>query len=121
MNDLIQLTLLAVASGAISLTLTASHLTKRWRHEWLDAPYLMGELINCPYCMGHWTAVPFALYVGQTFADVVLSYWIIVGLSALFMGAAQRLFLFRESENEELRELLREARETVRDLVEEKS
>jgi hypothetical protein len=107
--------MLAVASGTISLTLTASHLTKPLRHHWLDAPFMLGELINCPYCMAHWTSM---LLVILSPAPSILSWLVVTGLSAIFIGVVQRLLLFRESENEDLRELLREARETINDLVE---
>lgn len=114
------LSLMAVASGTIALMLTASHLTRPMRHEFLDAPFMLGELINCPYCMAFWTALPAAVAYSNGVVVGFLNWLIITGLSHLFIGAVQRLFLFRESENEELRELLREARETIKDLMEDR-
>lgn len=106
--------LLAVASGTLALTLTYSHITKSLRHRFMNAPFMMGELINCPYCMAHWTAVPFVWLLDPLNIAIFIIEWLIVtGLSCLFIGILLRLFLFRESENEELRERLRE-------LVEEK-
>ena len=123
-TGLIDLLLIAVASGTLSLTLTASHITKTLRHEYLDAPYMMGELINCPYCMAHWTALiaawwytPVVAWDSYTLAQFVVNWLTITGLSVIYIGIAQRLLLFRESENEELREIIREARETINELL----
>ena len=104
----------AVASGTVALTLTASHITKPWRHRYMAAPYMLGELINCPYCMAHWTAVPFAMWLTRPGLMFFIVWFAIVGLSAIFIGVVQRLFLFRESENEELRELIRKAAEALK-------
>lgn len=108
---------MAIASGTVALMLTASHLTKPWRHEWLEAPFMLGELINCAYCMAFWTAIPAAVAYSQTLSTGILNWLVITGLSHIFIGIVQRLFLFREIEAKELRELLQEARETIQDLM----
>ncbi len=113
------LCLMAVASGTIALMLTVSHLTQPLRLKYIDAPYMLGELINCPYCMAFWTGLPFVTaFHFEHLSGVITSYLVVVGLSHVFMGVVQRLFLFRESENEELRQKLREAREAIEDLLE---
>lgn len=121
MSDLlINLCLMAVGSGTIALMLTASHLTQPWRHEFIDAPYMLGELINCPYCMAFWTALFPAVALSPSVSLGIINWLTITGLSHIFIGIVQRLFLFRESENEELRTTIREMGETIRDLLEEK-
>lgn len=113
---LIDVLLLSVASGTLALTLTYSSITKPLRHRFMGVP-MLGELINCPYCMAHWTAMPFAYALSSGFWMTLLNLLIITGLSSLFIGILLKLFLFREAENEELRVMLREAREVINDLA----
>jgi len=122
-DQVITLCLMAIASGTLALVLTASQITRPLRHQFIDAPYMLGELINCPYCMAFWTGLPLnkGFWVSYSGLNSIVSYFAIVGLSHLFIGIVLRLFLFRESENEELREMLRESRETINDLLEEQN
>jgi len=117
-DQVVILCLMAVASGTVALMLTASHLTQKLRHDYIGLPFMLGELINCPYCMAFWTAMPPAAALGGGGA-MLINWLIITGLSHLFIGVTQRLFLFRESENEELREKLRAAQSVIKDLLEE--
>ena len=113
--ELIELGMLAVATGTISVAITNSHLTRSLRMRHLDAPFMLGELINCSFCMGFWISGALCwLEYGSLHAWPWLTVW---GLGALWSGILLRLYLFRESENEELRELVREMKETVSELV----
>lgn len=115
---LTDLILLSVASGTLALTLTCSHITKALRHRFIDAPFMIGELINCPYCMAHWTALPFVFTLDPLNVPIFIIEWLtITGLSSLFVGVLLKLFLFREGENEDLRETVREMKETINELV----
>lgn len=123
---LVDMVMMAVAAGTLSLLITYSHITKPLRHHFVDAPCMVGELINCPYCMAHWTSIPFAWHIGPYYwaswpLGYVVSWLIVTGLSCLFIGILLKLFLFREGENEELREIVREQREIIQELLEEKS
>lgn len=113
---LLSLCLMAVAAGTVAMAITMSHITAPLRYAYIDAPFMIGELINCAYCMAFWTAIPPAIAYGGGIA-IVVNWLIITGLSHLFIGILLRLFLFREKENEDLRELVREARETINDLM----
>lgn len=113
---IIDLWLLSIAVGTVTLVLTYSHLTKSIRHEILDWPWI-GELASCPFCMSFWVAMPASFYLGGNFVPIIFNWLIITGLSCLFIGILLKLFLFREKENEDLRELLRESRETINDLL----
>ena len=110
------LCMMGIASGIISLVLTRSHLTKGLRHWLLDVRFLMiGELANCPFCMAFWTSLLFTLKIdseGLHFWPI--SWLVITGLACLFMGVLLKLWLFHESELEDMRELLREARDTMK-------
>ena len=113
---LIELGMLAVATGTLSVAITNSHLTRHFRLRYLDAPYMLGELINCSFCLGFWVSLVLSI-INYGHLDVLawLTTW---GLGALWSGLLLKLYLFRESENEDLRELVREMRETVIELVE---
>ena len=112
------LCLLAIASGTVSLVLTRSHLTKGLRHWLMDVRFLMiGELVNCPFCMAFWTSLPLSFEFDSTLIDGLHFYplrWLIItGLACLFMGVLLKLWLFHEAELEDMRELLREARDEI--------
>lgn len=109
------LTLLSVACGVMSLTLTYTPLTAPIRHKMIGWPLMLGELANCPYCMAHWIALGLAVWIGGNLVTILFHAAIITGGGALFVGILLRLFLFREKENEDLRELIRQSRDVLRD------
>lgn len=116
---LIELGMLAVATGTISVAITNSHLTRSLRMRYLDAPFMLGELINCSFCMSFWIA---AVLTSILYGYLSFMGWMTVwGLGALWSGILLRLYLFREAENEDLRELVREMKDTVNELVEKQS
>jgi hypothetical protein len=107
------LCLMAVASGTLALVITRSSLTKSMRHAMIGAPLKLDELFNCPWCMGFWTALPAAIAIGGPVGAIIINWLIITGLSGLYMGFMMKLWLFREDELEEMRELLREAKNEI--------
>jgi hypothetical protein len=111
---LIELGMLAVATGTLSVAITNSHLTRSLRLRYLDAPYMLGELINCSFCIGFWISLVLSI-INYGHLDVLawLTTW---GLGALWSGVLLKLYLFRESENEDLRELVRELKDVVNEL-----
>ena len=112
---LIEIGMLAVATGTISVAITNSHLTRSLRLRYLDAPYMLGELISCSFCMGFWISGALCwLEYGSLHAWPWLVVW---GLGAMWSGVLLRLYLFREAENDELREVLRECRQSLNDLL----
>lgn len=113
--DIGELCLLAISSGVLALVITRSSLTKSMRHAMIGLPpKLLGELFNCPWCMGFWTALPVALALGGPIGVIAVNWLIITGLSGLYMGLMLKLWLFREDELEDMRELLIEARDAIK-------
>lgn len=105
----IDLVFLAFAVAVVSVTLTRSHLTKALRMKYLYAPYMLGELINCPYCMAHWVSLGFSIWLGGGFQTVLVNALVMCGVAAIVIGLMLKLWLWTETEIEELREVLREA------------
>lgn len=110
----IDLIFLAVAVGTVTLTLSRSQLTKGIRHRMIALPYMLGELINCPYCLAHWVAGVAALPISDGFMSWLVTTFVLTGLSVLFMGVVQKLWMMQETELENLRELLNEAMEHIK-------
>lgn len=111
---LIQLLLMAVAVGTVTVCITHSHALAAARHAVMDVPVL-GELVACPFCLSFWLALPASLGYG----GMIVTNWIILwGLSAMYAGLLLRILLFRERENEELREMLRESRKALEEMIE---
>lgn len=105
----------AFAVAATSITLTRSQLTKHARREWVNAPLMLGELVSCPYCMAHWVALLFAWLLNPpTLMWYFVYALILVGISAVIIGVILRLWMMQESELEDQRELLREAKEALK-------
>lgn len=120
-DQLIQFCLMGIAVGTATLAVTYSHLTKPVRHAMIDAPFMLGELFSCPFCFSFWAALPAAYALGGNIGVMVMNWLIVTGLSCLFIGILLKLFLFREGENEELREIVREQREVIKELLEDQS
>lgn len=109
------LVLFGIASGIVSMVITRSHLTKGLRRRLMDVRFLMiGELVNCPFCMAFWTSLLFTMKINSEGLHFWPVSWLVVtGLACLFMGILLKLWLFHEDELEDMRELLREARDTI--------
>jgi hypothetical protein len=46
---------LSIASGAISYTITKTPVFE-WLRDFFNPDTLIGYLMQCPYCMGHWVS-----------------------------------------------------------------
>jgi hypothetical protein len=117
----IDMALLSVSTGMVALTLTRSQITKPLRLRFINAPFMIGDLISCPYCMAHWVGFValLMLWTAQhplTWTGYVTVYFTIVGAAVLFIGIVQRLWLMQEGEIEQMRELMHEAHRTITDL-----
>jgi len=82
--------ILMLAVCAVTLTLTKSSMFKWLRDLAWRAHPVIGKMASCPYCMSHWVALtavgvyqprPIALIWP---ADMVVSWFAIVGAAALF-------------------------------------
>lgn len=127
----------ALAVSAVSITINRGSVTRGLR-DWLKQqrkvgkkPNVLAQLVNCPYCLAHWGAVAVAWRIAPIYRDVPLSWFdyvvqagAIVGLSALFIGAAYTLLHWDEieldqarQENAKLSDELDQANEVIRELT----
>ena len=90
---------LALAVGAISLTLTKAGIFAGFRDLISSLSGWLGSLFECPYCMAHWIALgtmflykPMLIASGRSWVDLTVSYFALVALSSLVAGAIYRLF-----------------------------
>ena len=101
---------LALAIGAVSLTITKANIFE-WLRAWLDRrarnprgwfrrPFgWLNELFDCPYCMAHWIVLvvmvvykPLLIATGREWPDLVVTYFALVAVSSLAGGAIFRVF-----------------------------
>jgi len=101
---------LALAIGAVSLTLTKANIFA-WLRGWIErrahsrtaivrGPFSwLAELFDCPYCMSHWITLaamyvlePVLISTGHHWLDLVVSYFALVALSSLVAGTILRIF-----------------------------
>lgn len=112
--SLVDLCMLAVASGTISVALSNSHLTRSVRLHLVDIP-IVGELASCSFCLGFWVSLIFS---SIHYGEIAIMQWMTVwGLGSLFSGILLKFYLFREAENEDLRDTIREMSEVIKELT----
>lgn len=112
--ELIALLLLAAAAATTSTTLTKGSIFRAVRLKVKPAQkdrrfrMFIWKLISCPYCMSHWVSAVVLLvypvaplqYLG--WPDYVLSWLILVFVSAILSGILIRLISFSEDDDEPL-------------------
>lgn len=104
MDNLYEISVLAVAVGTMSLTLTKGEIFE-WLREWLEARdhkavwRWFSGLFGCPYCMAHWVALgamflyrPLLLDTGNRWPDLAVSWFVLVALSSVVSGLILRVF-----------------------------
>lgn len=103
------LTVLAFAVAAISVTVTKAHITERMR-EWVKPrSRWLYSLVTCPYCFAHhvafWLLVirPVPL-LGNRILDLVVETFALVAVSTLIVGGCLRALLWHEAEMDALRD-----------------
>lgn len=102
------LLVLGLVVGTISMTLTKAFIFKGLRDK-LKVTW-MKELFNCPYCTGHWVALPFigllAKHLPQwtdaRLMDGVINFFSVVALSAFVDGLIY--LAIHQMSNQEARE-----------------
>lgn len=83
--------LMVCAVSAITITLTRSHLSTWFKEDltkWQSEDGWLYKLFDCPWCMSHWVALPFAVWLrdGDIFKMKFLILWLgIVMLSGLIV------------------------------------
>ena len=121
LGELQQIAVLALATSAVSVTITRGSIFNKQR-SWLLGKYLpLGKLVSCPYCLSHWVSAMFvavyqpvvvSLWIG---IDLLVSVLVIIALAAIVTGVITRLNHF-EAEDElvgYLQEALEEARKVI--------
>lgn len=88
------LIIFGLATATIATTVASSKLFKSFRGWVAFRSEFFGELISCPYCLGHY---PAAFFAGGAFSDrglvwVVVGWLAITALSAIFSGLITFLF-----------------------------
>lgn len=110
----IDLVLYAFGTTAVAITVTRSQITKPIRDRYFDAPFMLGDLLHCPFCMAWWIALGFSLLFPGGWLPVLVHTCVITGLSVLIIGLILKTWGWQESELERMRELLREAHRALR-------
>lgn len=117
-TGLYQVAVLALATAAISATVSKARVfafAREWiasRNTWL------GELVSCSYCTSHWVAIALvAIYrpvlISQCIAvDLLVSVFGVVAISAIVSGVIIKLNPF-PSRNDELESEVTQLRETL--------
>lgn len=89
--DVLRLLVLALATSAISVTITRSGVFHGPRDWIADRSQWFGELVHCPYCMSHWVSLVLMLWydlriVPDTYwlVDLVVSALAVVAVASFF-------------------------------------
>lgn len=118
-----EVSLLALAVSAISVTVTRSSVTAKMRR-WVKKRSLwVGKLTACPYCFAHWVSLVAALVykpvsLGPWWADLITSTFAITALAGIVAGVIMHLIHFAPDDDtadtiEQLRSALMTARATI--------
>ena len=92
-----ELLIMALATATVSVTVGQSKLFAPWRM-WVKGHWrFLGELMSCPYCLGHWVAAGLVLEFSHrqsitSFANLLVWWLAVTGLSALISGSIGRLY-----------------------------
>lgn len=107
---------IGLALATASVTLTRARIFEPVRTWSQKKSFLLFKLISCPYCMCHWLAlwlVPFTMYVITDIwlFDAALTWFMLVGIGALFEGLLMKGLLMQENYIQDLEERVDELRE----------
>lgn len=117
MSDLVTLIILGLATAAVSVTISKTKVTERFR-KWLwtfPSMQTVAYLFDCPYCVSHWIAVVFVLATFQWpgFIPFLIICGATIAISAFSIGGIMKLMGWDQLELDYLRDELAEARETI--------
>lgn len=91
---------LAVASSAVSITITQTEMFAPLRAAANKAGHQIGHLFHCFYCISHWVVIagiatyrPVLVASGIPLIDWVVSAFFTIAMAALFSGMIFRVFL----------------------------
>lgn len=108
---LMEILILALATSAISVTVTKGAIFSGLRSWIINKSEWSGKLLSCPYCFSHWIAFalvmvyrPVLVTVWYPF-DLIISVFVVVAVSAIISGVIIWLLPFHSAETEEIQEL----------------
>ncbi len=91
---------LAIASSAVSITITQTEMFAPLRAAANKAGHQIGHLFHCFYCISHWVVIasivayrPVLIASGIPLIDWVVSAFFTIAMAALFSGMIFRVFL----------------------------
>jgi FlaA1/EpsC-like NDP-sugar epimerase len=123
---------LALAVSVISLTITKSKVFSGIREKIVQKSERVGSVVICPYCLSHWISFllvavyrPMTVSSGMLIIDLVVSALVIVALATVASWVVYKSYKGLRSdepeegcveligENEQLRSVLRQAKEKL--------
>ena len=89
--DVLRLLVLALATSAISVTVTRSGVFLGLRNFVADRSKWLGDLMHCPYCMSHWVSLVLMWWYGlrilpetNWLVDLLVSALAVVAIASFF-------------------------------------
>ena len=93
---------IAMAVSVVSITVTKAVIFKRVR-EWIEnRSVFFGELFSCPFCFSFYVTLgflvisPFNVVPSFGYMSIVLTYFVVIGIAAVFTGIIYHLFSLME-------------------------
>ena len=83
------LIILGLASATFSVTVGSSKVFKSLRQRIAGRSNFFGDLVNCPYCLGHYAAAGLVI---MTLGLDIIAWLAVTAISALASGSIVRLF-----------------------------
>jgi len=121
-TDALELLVLALATSAISVTITQSDIFSGLRASVANRSRWLGVLVRCPYCTSHWVSVVLMWWYGQRIVpetylpiDLFVSALAIVAVASFFTFLVMLAYKYAHTSRneEELRDLLAKARDVI--------
>lgn len=106
---LYEVVVLALATAAISVTISKAQVLSSFRDWVADHSAWLGDLISCHYCTSHWVAIGFiAIYHPflvrkWTVSDLFISLFATVAISAVVSGVILKLTTMKSGAREKSR------------------
>lgn len=96
--DVLQYAVTAMSIAALAVSVTRSSLARMARAKLMPAHPVLAKLLNCPFCMAHWFALPAALVGATDFLSCLILFGAYLGLATIFIGVMTSLLLMQQNE-----------------------
>lgn len=91
MESILLLIMIAIASAAISFTITTTSIFEWLRELVSPLHYKLEELIHCPWCLGHYICLIFLLFINKAtvffniniMVHYILNWFFVVGVMGI--------------------------------------